>query len=238
MSDIVRIMRTKWTLGLACATGAAAAFAPSAAAGPSAPVAPSASATSSIKARCKDVAHVGDSLTSSTLEPLRAAYATAGVTARIEAFGGRAIFDRMPSDPKTGRQAALDLKASGFSGCWVVALGTNDTANVAAGAKYTRAQAIDAMMTAIDATAKAPVLWVNAYTTKAQGFWANDHMALWNDALKAALARWPNLRVFDWAALAATGKAPFKDGVHHTKEGYAVRNEAIVRALVSAFPKK
>jgi len=186
--------------------------------------------------RCKLVAHVGDSLTATTVEPLRAAYAKVGAKADIDAFGGRAVFEKLPADPKNGRQAVLDLHQEGFKGCWVVALGTNDTANVAAGASYTRAQSIDAMMKAIDPSAKAPVLWVNTFTTKTSGFWSNDNMKLWNDELVQALARWPNLRVFDWGAIAKTGKAPFKDGVHHTPAGYAVRNDAIARALVRAFP--
>lgn len=190
------------------------------------------------RTRCAHVAHVGDSLTATTIEPLRAAYAKVGALAQIDAYGGRAIFEHLPDDPKNGHRAALDFHDAGFQGCWVVALGTNDTANVAAGAKYTRAQSIDAMMSAIDAKAKADVLWVNAFTTKETGFWANDNMLLWNEELMKARKRWPNLRVFDWALIAATGSAPFKDGIHHTKPGYEVRNASIAAALAKAFPAK
>jgi len=189
-------------------------------------------------APCRFVAHVGDSLTAQTLEPMRTAYVDAGATAQLDAYGGRAILQKLPADPKTGKQAALDLVKSGFNGCWVVALGTNDTANVAAGASYTRAQAIDEMMKAIDPGAKAPVMWVNTFTTKTTGSWANDNMRLWNEALSKALARWPNLKVFDWASLAAKGVAPFSDGIHHTTAGYAVRNKAIAEAYVGMFPVK
>ena len=41
---------------------------------------------------------------------------------------------------------ARNLKAAGFKGCWVFALGTTDTANVAVGSRTTRAARIDRMM--------------------------------------------------------------------------------------------
>lgn len=185
---------------------------------------------------CKTVAHIGDSLTAYTVGPLTQAYAAVGVTAQIDAYGGRAIKQKLPDDPKTGKQAALDFVAAGFDGCWVVALGTNDTANVAAGAWYTRAEAIDEMMTAIDPGASAPVMWVNTFTTKTTGYWSNDNMTLWNQALTEAKTRWPNMKVYDWASVAVTGVAPFSDGIHHTTSGYSVRNEAIAKALVGFFP--
>lgn len=185
---------------------------------------------------CKEVAHIGDSLTAYTVDPLTQAYAKVGVSAQIDAYGGRAIKQKLPADPKTGKQAALDFVAAGFAGCWVVALGTNDTANVAAGAWYTRAEAIDEMMEAIDPSATAAVMWVNTFTTKTTGYWSNANMQLWNEALTDAKSRWPNLRVFDWAAIAETGSAPFADGIHHTSAGYSVRNEAIAGAFVGFFP--
>lgn len=185
---------------------------------------------------CSTVAHVGDSLTAYTVRALTAAYAAVGVTATIDAFGGRAILQKLPDDPHTGEDAATAIAATGFTGCWVVALGTNDTANIAAGAGYTRGEAIDAMMTAIDVTATAPVMWVNTFTTRDDGYWANDNMIAWNEALVAALERWPNLVVDDWAAVAATGAAPYSDGIHHTGPGSDVRNAHIAEALVGFFP--
>ncbi len=188
--------------------------------------------------RCAMVAHIGDSLTAYTIDPLTMAYANVGVTAELDAYGGRAILQKLPADPKTGKQAALDFASAGFKGCYVVALGTNDTANIAVGASYTRATAIDEMMKAIDPTAKVPVMWVNTFTTKTTGSWSNDNMKLWNQALDKALARWPNLKIYDWAAVAATGVAPYSDGIHHTTAGYAFRNKAIAEAFSGFFPAK
>lgn len=181
--------------------------------------------------RCKNVAHIGDSLTAYTRDAIAEAYGAVGVSAEIDAFGGRATLQKLAADPKTGKQAARAFHEAGFRGCWVVALGTNDTANVAAGARYTRAKAIDEMMTAIDPSGVAPVLWVNTFTTRSSGYYSNTNMQQWNRALAEAESRWQNLHVFDWAAVAATGIAPFADGIHHSAAGYAARNRAIAQAL-------
>lgn len=181
--------------------------------------------------RCREVAHIGDSLTAYTKQSLTDAYRNVGVSARVDAFGGRAALQKLPRDPRTGKQAARAIARSGFKGCWVIALGTNDTANVAAGAAYTRAMAIDEMMRAVDPTGGTTVVWVSSFTAVTKGHWSNANMQLWNRALREAVERWPNLHVFDWAAIAATGLAPFADGIHHTREGYAVRNRAIAESV-------
>ena len=184
---------------------------------------------------CTKIAHIGDSLTAYTTPALDAAYREQGFEPTIDAHGARAILQKLSADPKTGKQAALDLRASGFDGCWVVALGTNDTANVAVGSSYTRAKAIDEMMAAIDPEKKAKVLWVNTRTKMSSGAWHNDNMVKWNLELEQAKARWPNLQVFDWASYSAANPAPYSDGIHHTPEGYAVRNHAIAAAAKRAF---
>ena len=185
---------------------------------------------------CGTVAHIGDSLTAYTKPSLTAAYQAEGLSVQINAYGGRAILERLPEDPTTGKQAAASISGTGFSGCWVVALGTNDTANVAAGANHTRGKSIDEMMKAIDPTASARVMWVNTHSTKTSGYWSSANMELWNEALKEAKSRWANLRIFDWATTASTGVAPYSDGLHHTSAGYEVRNKAIVKALLGFFP--
>jgi hypothetical protein len=195
-------------------------------------VSDAATGTDAAQAPCPRVAHIGDSLTAATLGPLAERYQAAGVTVILDAYGGRAVLQKLAADPRTGKQVALDLRAAGFDGCWVVALGTNDTANVAAGAWYSRARTIDEMMTAIDPGAGASVLWVSTFTTRSSGPYANAHMDAYNQALREAQGRWPNLELLDWAAVAAGGTAPFTDGIHHTADGYAVRNETIVRARV------
>lgn len=187
---------------------------------------------------CLETAHIGDSLTAGVIPKLTTEYEDRGVDeVTISAGGGRSVLQKVSADKETGKAAAARIRAEGFAGCWVIALGTNDTANIAAGASYTRASAIDQMMTAIDETKKAPVMWVNTFSTRTSGYYDNKNMILWNQALTDAKVRWPNLRIFDWAKIAALGTAPFSDGLHHTSAGYVVRNDAIADALLATFPK-
>jgi hypothetical protein len=185
---------------------------------------------------CGMVVHIGDSLSAYSEPSLTKAYASVGLPVQIDAYGARGIIQKLAEDPHTGETAAQEIALTGFDGCWVVALGTNDTANVSAGAWYSRAEAIDRMMSAIDSTATARVMWVNTFTTRTTGHWKNENMVLWNEALGDAQARWPNLLIYDWASVAATGIAPYSDGIHHTTAGSDVRSQAIAEALVSFFP--
>lgn len=174
------------------------------------------------------VAHIGDSLTAYTEKSLHDAYAVEGLDATIHAHGARAILQKLSADTATGKQAAQALSASqGPFDVWVVALGTNDTANVAVGAAYTRAKAIDEMMGVIPAGA--PVVWVDTFSQLSTTPYSNANMLAWNAALDAAKARWPNLIVYPWSVVARTGAAKFSDGLHHTPAGYEVRNRAIAR---------
>lgn len=179
---------------------------------------------------CRDIAHIGDSLSAGQEPKITTAYSEQGMTVQIDAVGGRGILQSYPDVGNTGLVAAQRFLDKEFKGCWVVALGTNDTANIAAGANYSRASAIDKMMTKIDPNKKVPVMWVNTYTTKTSGYYANSNMILWNDELKTAKSRWPNMRVYDWAAVAETGAAPYYDGIHHTTAGQKVRHENVAKA--------
>lgn len=178
------------------------------------------------------VAHIGDSLTSSTVDDLARAYAEVGLDVEIDAHGARAILQKLASDPKTGKQAAVDFAKKGGFDVYVIALGTNDTANVAVGASYTRDQAIDALMSALPSGAR--VLWVDTVTKMSTGPYQNANMVLWNQALDRAKARWPSLVVMPWSKSAMS--APFSDGIHHTTAGYAIRDRAIAKAVAALLP--
>ena len=178
------------------------------------------------------VAHIGDSLTAYTEKSLHDAYAVEGLDATIHAHGARAILQKLSADTATGKQAAQALSSAQGStpfDVWVIALGTNDTANVAVGAAYTRAQAIDQMMGVLPAGA--PVVWVDTFSQLSTTPYSNANMLAWNAALEAAKARWPNLIVYPWSVVAKTGAAKFSDGLHHTSAGYDVRNRAIAHFI-------
>ena len=149
----------------------------------------------------------------------------------IDASGGRSIVEHLPGQ-LNGYRVASGWYQGGFRGCWVFALGTNDAANVSIGSPVGMAARIREMMSAAHGE---PVMWVNAETNLSRGPWSQAHMQLWNNAVVAACKAYPNMRIFDWAAIVQPGWH-LEDGIHYTPAGYAIRAHAIAQALVKAFP--
>jgi hypothetical protein len=90
------------------------------------------------------------------------------------------------------------------------------------------------MMSVIDGQ---PVLWVNVRSLLSSGPYAEKNMLAWNRALLHACARYPNMKVFDWAAQARRSWF-ISDGIHYTSAGYAQRSRLIAEALAAAFPQQ
>ena len=127
---------------------------------------------------------------------------------------------------------ASQVKQSGYNGCWVLALGTNDTADVYVGSNVDRAQRIQKMMSVIGSQ---PVMWVEVSSLLSTGPYSEQNMELWNHALQQVQSRYPNMRIYNWPAVAK--KSWFiNDGIHFTSNGYAHRATAIADALAAAFP--
>jgi hypothetical protein len=191
---------------------------------------------------CRSVAHIGDSTSVGLVSPdylpdpaqrLRARYADVGVrSAWIDASGGRSIVETMPGQAN-GYEVASSWVSQGYRGCWVIALGTNDTANVSVGSSLGRLGRIERMMAVAHGE---PVLWVNVKTLDSTGPWAESNMQIWNSTLRQACTRYPNLRIFDWASVAQDGWF-ISDGIHYTSVGYAARARMIAAALARAFPQ-
>jgi hypothetical protein len=190
---------------------------------------------------CSSVVHIGDStsvgLISASMLPdpadrIDAQYRRVGVTdPRMEISGARSIVERLPGQSNAYEAAQHEI-ATGFHGCWVFALGTTDTANVAAGSNVSRRTRIDMMMQLVDG---APVLWVDTRTLETSEPWGDQNMRAWNAELQAAVDRYPNLRVYDWASVALPEWFS-SDKVHYTPDGYRHRAELIADALAAAFP--
>ena len=162
---------------------------------------------------------------------LAARYADVGVRhLRVDASVGRSIVEVLPGQVN-GFNVAAAWRSAGYRGCWVFALGTNDTANVAVGSAVGRLARVERMMSVAHGE---PVLWVNARTLLAAGPWSESNMQIWNDTLRRACAIYPNMRIFDWAS-AANPAWYISDGIHYTSAGYAVRAQAIADALARAF---
>ena len=120
----------------------------------------------------------------------------------------------------------------GFRGCWVFALGTNDTANVAAGSNVGLSARIQEMMAAAHGE---PVMWVNTQTDLTSGPWSEANMQLWNQRASRGLQAYPNMRIFNWAAWCEPSWH-LSDGIHYTSAGYAIRAAAIASALAQRIP--
>ena len=188
------------------------------------------------------MAHIGDSTTVDLISPavlpdpaqrLAARYAAVGVTSlHVDASGGRSIVEELPGQVN-GYNAARAYWNEGFRGCWVFALGTNDAANVAAGSRVGLTARIERMMSVAHGE---PVLWVNTRTQLTTGPWAESNEQAWDDALVRALAQYPNMRIFNWAAVAQPDWF-LSDGIHYNSAGCAARAAAIADALARAFPR-
>ncbi|MGF1473035.1 MAG: acyltransferase family protein [Rubrobacteraceae bacterium] len=190
---------------------------------------------------CSAVAYIGDSTSEGMVSPdylpdpaqrLDARYAQVGATSqRLEISGARSIVETLPGQT-SGEEVARQLMAEGFRGCWVIALGGNDTANVYVGSQVGLNNRIERIMSVVG---DQPVLWVSVKTLLVSGPYADENMELWNRTLREACARYPNMKIFDWASAAEDGWFA-ADGTHFTSNGYAERARLTADSLVRAFP--
>jgi peptidoglycan/LPS O-acetylase OafA/YrhL len=192
---------------------------------------------------CRAVVHIGDStsdgLVSAEYLPdpgqrITAQYARVGAaTQHMEIIGGTSIVETLPGT-QNAYQMAQHLIQQGYRGCWVLALGTNDTADVNVGSSLDRVGRIEKMMSLIG---NQPVMWVNVKSLVASGPYSRQDMQLWDSALLRACPRFPDMRVYDWASKVQDSWF-IDDGVHFTSAGYAQRGAMIADALATAFPRK
>jgi hypothetical protein len=195
-----------------------------------------------LKTSCRSVAHFGDStsdgLVSADYLPdpaqrIGAQYADVGVSrTRFEIQGGTSIVETILNEPNA-YTVAQRLVRDGYRGCWVLALGTNDTADVAVGSNVGLYQRIQRMMSVINGE---PALWVNVRSLLSSGPYAEKNMQSWNRALLRACRSYPSMRVFDWASVVQP-RWYISDGIHYTSAGYAQRARLIAGALAQAFPQ-
>jgi peptidoglycan/LPS O-acetylase OafA/YrhL/lysophospholipase L1-like esterase len=193
------------------------------------------------KTSCREVVHLGDStsesLVSSSYLPdpaqlLGAQYARVGVEKSImEIEGGNSIVETLQGDVNAYHIAAT-LVHDGYRGCWVIALGTNDAADVYVGSNVGLEARIQEMMALIG---KEPVMWVNVKTLLTTGAYSEAMMQRWDEALLAACPGHPNMRVFNWAGIAKPSWY-IPDGIHYSSQGSAPMAAAIADALAASFP--
>ena len=209
---------------------------PTASAPAAAPAAPPAPRTS-----CTSVVHIGDSTSDGLISPdylpnpaqrITAQYADVGVTHSImDVVGGTSIVETIEGT-QNAYQMAKEQIDGGYHGCWVLALGTNDTADVYAGSNVGRVQRIKEMMALIG---NQPVLWIEVKSLVSGGPYSEQNMQLWNQALAEEAPHYPNMRLYNWPAVVQNSWF-ISDGIHYTSYGYAQRARLIADALAAAFP--
>lgn len=190
-------------------------------------------------ARCKIVAHIGDSTSVGMTDPqvvptaddqLPAKYkAVAGVEETIvDAVGGRAIVEQVG---EASRGVDAMRAAAMRADCFVVALGVNDALNIASGSQVSADSRIEQMLAIADGK---PVMWPTVKTTaaaeKTTAAAAPKNMEAFNAALLRATSAYPNLAVFQWDQR-ATEDLFSDDGIHYTAEGTQARIDAFSSAL-------
>jgi peptidoglycan/LPS O-acetylase OafA/YrhL len=195
-----------------------------------------------VMSSCNSVAYIGDSTSEGMVLPnylpdpghrLGAQYARVGAKEQyFEISGARSIVETLTENQASGYAIARDLKAGGFQGCWVIALGSNDTANVYVGSMVGLEARIRRMMRVMG---DQPVLWITVKSLLDTGPYSEENMRLWNRTVVDACAKYPNMRVFDWASLAEDSWY-ISDGTHYTSEGYRHRARLSADALAHAFP--
>jgi peptidoglycan/LPS O-acetylase OafA/YrhL/lysophospholipase L1-like esterase len=195
------------------------------------------------RTRCQAVVHIGDSTSEGLISPdylpdprqrISAQYARVGVTTFIPKISGaRSIVETYEGQPNA-YTVTEQLVKQGYRGCWVLALGTNDAADVRVGSPVSLATRIKEMMSLIG---NHPVMWVNVKSLLSAGPYAETGMLAWDSALIQACASYPNMRVYNWASAAQDGWF-ISDGIHYTSPGYAARARLIAQALAQAFPAR
>jgi peptidoglycan/LPS O-acetylase OafA/YrhL len=190
---------------------------------------------------CTSVVHVGDSTSIGLMDPnylpnprdrIDSQYRRVGAkSVQTDILGARSIVERYKGQPNAQEATAERINA-GYDGCWVLAMGTNEAANVAVGSNIGLDQRIDLLMQEIKGQ---PAMWLTVKTLRTSGPWAEVQMQKWNAALLLACGRYPNMRVYDWAAQV---KDPWfiSDGIHFTTPGYRERAWRTAEALATAFP--
>jgi hypothetical protein len=126
-----------------------------------------------------------------------------------EVTGGTSIVETIDGTPNA-YQVAERLIDHGYRGCWVLALGTNDTADVYARSNVGRIQRIKEMMAL---TGNQPVLWIEVQSLVSGGPYAEQNMRLWNRALPQELPALSGPRAsttgLRWCAIAGSSTTAF-----------------------------
>jgi len=190
---------------------------------------------------CDAVVHIGDSTSRGLFnenqlpdpeERIDARYAAVGVgEVANEVSPAQSVVETYNDEPNSDDRVA-DYMTREYDGCWVFALGMQDSANQAVGGVVELGDRIDILMEQIG---DQPALWMTGLALEQDGPWSDPEIRKWNDAVTDACGRWPNMRVYDWRSEAQEDWYD-ADGIHFNAAGDVERAARIATALAVAFP--
>ena len=190
---------------------------------------------------CRVVTYDGDSTSVSLISTDYLPNPADRINARLFAVGVQSFHNEISGAQSTtetwngqpnAQQRIAARWASGVRGCWIFALGTNDSANLSF-RNGPAAPRIDAMMRLVHGQ---PVMWLTVKTIVATSPYADAQMQKWNAGLLAACKRWPNMRIYDWRS-EVQNSWYISDGIHFSSLGSQQRAKRIAGALTRAFPQ-
>ena len=79
-------------------------------------------------------------------------------------------------------------------------------------------------------------MWPLVTTNTTEGHYAKANMDKFNEALKRAENKYPNLRIYDWASESRPEWFADEDFAHYNSEGNTQRAKRYAAALANAFP--
>ena len=145
---------------------------------------------------------------------------------RLEISGARSVVEHLDGQ-LGGEEVARQVRRNGFEGCWVIALGTNDAANVAVGSasRLQRAHRPD------DGDHRRRPVRVGRRQDAARARPVRQRRTC-----AGSTRRWPRPTPATRSCRCTTGRASVADqwfdgdGIHYTSDGYAYRVRAHRRA--------
>ncbi len=153
---------------------------------------------------------------------------------RLEISGGRSIVERLAGQ-ENAVEVAQRVAASGYVGCWVVVVGANDAANIAAGSNADAATRVGRMLTAIGGQ---PTIWVGATSVAGSGFWARPSIQSWNNQVTNLLDSADSTVFADWDRVASPQPWYVSDGIHPNADGSGAMAAFIADHLLFFFPQR
>ena len=191
---------------------------------------------------CKVVAYDGDSTSEGLVSPdylpnpadrIDAQLKALGVTTFYNEISGAQSINELWNNQPNAQMRTSALLRQGVRGCWIFALGTNDTADVAVGSHMGITARINAIMHLVNGQ---PTMWMTLKTLSGAATpYADPNMEAMNQDLIAACRLYPNMRVYNWRAEVQDNWYQ-TDDIHFTSAGYAQRSTRIAHALANAFP--